>query len=152
MALGKRQEYGVDSYETFTPVAKMMTVRILLALVASQSWPLFQMEDQNAFLHGGLPEEVYKRPPPSLTDLSKNSACRLRRSLYGLKQTPRAWFENFRHTFLHAGFQQSMIVLFSFVGHHMDSHYLHTSMISSSLGRILMVFFNYRWFFMLPFI
>lgn len=54
MALGNHQEYGVDFDENFAIVAKMTTIRILLVLAASQSWPLFQMDVKNAFLHGDL--------------------------------------------------------------------------------------------------
>ena len=90
VALGNRQEYGIDYEETFAPVAKMTTVRTVLAIVASQSWPLYQMDVKNAFLHGDLKEEVYMRLPNGIPSSSKTDVARLRRSLYGLKQAPRA--------------------------------------------------------------
>ena len=96
MVLGNKQEYGQDYDETFAPVAKMTTVRTILALAASQSWPLHQMDVKNAFLHGDL-EEVYMKLPSGMPTSSPNDVCKLKRSLYGLKQAPRAWFEKFNH-------------------------------------------------------
>jgi hypothetical protein len=88
MAFGNKQEYGLDYDETFTPVAKMTTVRTILALAASQSWPLHQMDVKNAFLHGDLEEDVYLKLPSSMSTSSCNDVCKLKRPLYGLKQTP----------------------------------------------------------------
>ena len=100
VALGNRQEYGIDYDETFAPVAKMTIVRTILAIATSQSWPLYQMVVKNAFLHGDLKEEVYIRIPQGYESTSKNEVAQLRRSLYGLKQASRAWFEKFRSTML----------------------------------------------------
>ncbi|RVW31828.1 Retrovirus-related Pol polyprotein from transposon RE1 [Vitis vinifera] len=66
VALGNNQEYGVNYEETFAPVAKMTTVRTILALAASSDWPLHQMDVKNAFLHGDLKECIYMKPPPGL--------------------------------------------------------------------------------------
>eukprot|EP00268_Persea_americana_P059265 TRINITY_DN7252_c0_g2_i3.p1 TRINITY_DN7252_c0_g2~~TRINITY_DN7252_c0_g2_i3.p1 ORF type:complete len:904 (-),score=94.40 TRINITY_DN7252_c0_g2_i3:300-3011(-) len=107
VALGNRQEYGIDYEETFALVAKMTTVRTVLAIAASQSWPLYQMDVKNAFLHGDLKEEVYMRLPQGIPSSSKTDVARLRRSLYGLKQAPRAWFDKFRTTLLQLSFIQS---------------------------------------------
>ncbi|CAL8997966.1 unnamed protein product [Prunus brigantina] len=107
VALGNKQEYGLDYDETFAPVAKMTTVRTILALAASQSWPLHQMDVKNAFLHGDLKEEVYLKLPSGMPTSSPNDVCKLKRSLYGLKQAPRVWFEKFRSTLLGFSFTQS---------------------------------------------
>ncbi|RVW90513.1 Retrovirus-related Pol polyprotein from transposon TNT 1-94 [Vitis vinifera] len=107
VALGNNQEYGVNYEETFAPVAKMTTVRTILALAASSDWPLHQMDVKNAFLHGDLKECIYMKPPPGLFPSPTSHVCKLRRSLYGLKQASRAWFEKFRTTLLQFSFRQS---------------------------------------------
>lgn len=87
----------------------MTTIRILLALVVSQSWSIFhfQMDVKNDSLHGDLKEELYMRIPLGLPSSSKNMICKLCWFLYGLKQTPKAWFDKFWSTLLSAGFRQS---------------------------------------------
>jgi hypothetical protein len=97
----------VDYKETFTPVAKMTTVRTILSIAASQGWPLHQMDVKNAFLHGDLKEQIYMSPPPGLFSSPSSDVCKLKRSLYGLKQAPRTWFDKFRSTLLHFSFVQS---------------------------------------------
>ena len=107
VALGNNQEYGVNYEETFAPVAKMTTVRTILALAASSDWPLHQMDVKNAFLHGDLKECIYMKPPPGLFPSPTSHVCKLRRSLYGLKQAPRAWFDKFHTILLQFSFRQS---------------------------------------------
>ncbi|KAJ6937342.1 hypothetical protein NC652_011864 [Populus alba x Populus x berolinensis] len=85
----------------------MTTVRTIIAIAASQGWPLHQMDVKNAFLHGDLKEDIYMAPPPGLVSSSKSVVCKLKRSLYGLKQAPRAWFDKFRTTLLRFSFVQS---------------------------------------------
>lgn len=63
MARGFSQQYGVDYDETFSPVAKITRVRVLLALAESKSWKLWQMDVKNAFLHGELDREIYMEQP-----------------------------------------------------------------------------------------
>ena len=108
VAKGYTQTYGIDNQETFALVAKMNTVRVLLSLAANQNWPLHQFDVKNAFLHGNLEEEVYMSIPPSFEDpKTMGKVCKLKKSLYGLKQSPRAWFERFTHSMLKYGFKQS---------------------------------------------
>ena len=106
VARGFQQTKGHDYDETFAPVAHMTTVRTLIAVAASCSWTISQMDVKNAFLHGDLHEEVYMQPPPSVHAPS-GYVCRLRRALYGLKQAPRAWFERFVSVIRAAGFSPS---------------------------------------------
>jgi hypothetical protein len=97
VARGYSQTYGIDYDETFAPVAKMNTVRILISCATNFGWPLHQLDVKNAFLHGDLKEEVYMDIPPGFsTPRTSGKVCRLRKSLYGLKQSPRAWFDRFR--------------------------------------------------------
>ena len=70
----------------------MTSVRLLLSMVAMSSWPLYQLDIKNAFLHGDLVEEVYMEQPPGFIAQESGLVCRLHHSLYGLKQSPRAWF------------------------------------------------------------
>jgi hypothetical protein len=106
VARGFTQEYGVDYEETFAPVARLTSVRALLAVAASRHWSLCQMDVKNAFLNGDLSEEVYMQLPPGLSH-STNKVCRLRRALYGLKQAPRAWFAKFSTTISRLGYSIS---------------------------------------------
>ena len=75
----------------------MNTVRILVSCVINFGWKLHQLDVKNAFLHGELREEVYMEIPPGFgTSQTTGKVCRLKKSLYGLKQSPRAWFDRFR--------------------------------------------------------
>ena len=91
--------------ETFSPVVKPATIRVVLSLAAGSSWPIHQLDVKNAFLHGHLAETVYSSQPAGFIDSSRpRDVCRLNRSLYGLKQAPRAWFARFTSFLLSLGF------------------------------------------------
>ena len=106
VVLGNNQVEGDDYDETFAPVARMTTVRTFLQIAASRNWEIHQMDVHNAFLHGDLKEEVYMRPPPGFCGSDKNKVCRLNKSLYGLRQAPRCWFEKLSISLRNYGFSQ----------------------------------------------
>jgi hypothetical protein len=103
VARGFEQEYGIDYEETFAPVAHMTTVRTLLAVASVSQWSISQLDVKNAFLNGELCEEVYMQPPLGYS-IPDGMVCRLRRSLYSLKQAPRVWFERFSSVLIDASF------------------------------------------------
>ena len=89
MTKGYAQTHGIDYDETFAPVAKMTTVRMVLAVAAARGWHLHQMDVKNAFLQEDLEEQVYMIQPPGFqSEMNKSAVCQLKKSLYGLKKAP----------------------------------------------------------------
>ncbi|KAL0641351.1 hypothetical protein Bca4012_102606 [Brassica carinata] len=108
VARGFTQTYGEDYIETFAPVAKLHTIRIVLSLAVNLGWGLWQMDVKNAFLQGELEDEVYMHPPPGLEHLVKRgNVLRLKKAIYGLKQSPRAWYNKLSTTLNGRGFKKS---------------------------------------------
>jgi hypothetical protein len=105
VAKGYTQIHGLDFGETFSPVVKAPTIRVILSLAVHFKWPLKQLDVKNAFLHGTLNERVYMEQPPGFEHPHlKNHVCQLHKSLYGLKQAPRAWFEKLSTCLFSLGF------------------------------------------------
>lgn len=102
------QTYGIDYDETFSPVAKIPSVRVLISLASRFRWTLHQLDVKNAFLHGDLQEEVYMEQPPGFVAQGEK-VCKLRKALYGLKQSPRAWFGRFSDAVVSFGMRRCSV-------------------------------------------
>jgi hypothetical protein len=106
VAKGFKQQYGVDYDNTFNPMVKPTTIRVLLSLVISRGWAIRHIDIQNAFLHGLLDEDVYMKQPSEFVDCDHPIyICKLDKSLYGLKQSPRAWFSHLSSKLLQLDFK-----------------------------------------------
>nr|GEX39782.1 ribonuclease H-like domain-containing protein [Tanacetum cinerariifolium] len=106
VAQGFGQKEWIDYEETFSLVVKMVTIRCLLNIAVSMSWPVFQLDVNNAFLYGDLEEVFYMKPPEGYFSFD-NKVCRLKKSLYGLKQVLRQWKAKLNSTLIENGFSQS---------------------------------------------
>lgn len=117
--LGYKQKYGIDYVETFAPVAKMATVRAMLAVAAIKDWHVHQLDVSNAFLNGDLEETVYMMMPQGyngigcristtgdITEKATTSAlvCKLKKAIYGLRQALRQWHHKLSITLVSIGF------------------------------------------------
>jgi hypothetical protein len=96
VAKGYSQKEGVDYNEVFSPVVRHTSIRVLLAMVARFNLELEQLDVKTAFLHGNLEEQIYMEQPEGFRELGKEGyVCKLKKSLYGLKQSPRQWYKRF---------------------------------------------------------
>eukprot|EP00253_Pinus_taeda_P003787 PITA_03787 len=104
---GYKQQQGRDYDETFAPVARMETVRTVLSIAAQHKWKIYQMDVKSAFLNGVLKEEVYVEQPPGYEVAGQeHKVCRLKKALYGPKQTPRAWYNRIDAYLIENGFDK----------------------------------------------
>jgi hypothetical protein len=105
VAKGYTQNEGEDFFDTYSPVARLTTIRTLLSVAASYGLIVHQMDVKTAFLNGELEEEIYMDQPDGfIADGQENKVCKLLKSLYGLKQAPKQWHEKFDNTLTSAGF------------------------------------------------
>lgn len=107
LACGFTQQEEVDYHETFSPMVKIVTVSLVLSLAAINCWPVYHIDVTCAFLHGDLFEEVYMSLPPGFSNRWGNKICRLKKSLYGLKQASRQWNIKLTQALTDSGFTQS---------------------------------------------
>ncbi|KAJ4762199.1 Gag/pol [Rhynchospora pubera] len=108
VANGFHQEEGIDFQETYSPVVRATTIRVVLSIAVSSKWQIKQLDVHNAFLHGDLAETVYMSQPRGFVDSTfPDHVCLLHKSLYGLKQAPRAWFHKLSNALVGYGFKPS---------------------------------------------
>ncbi|KAL0327857.1 UNVERIFIED_CONTAM: Retrovirus-related Pol polyprotein from transposon RE1 [Sesamum calycinum] len=107
VAKGYTQIEGIDFFDSFSPVAKTVTVRLFIAIATARHWPILQLDVNNAFLHGHLDEEVYMVPHEGYAKARDGLVCCLKRSLYGLKQASRQWNIELTSKLEAFGFKQS---------------------------------------------
>ena len=91
MEKGYSQVQGLEYNETFAPIARMDSIRLVLAIAASKRWEVHHMDVKSAFLHGDLKEYIYMKQPEEFIE-DPSLVWRLRKSLYGIKQALRAWY------------------------------------------------------------
>ncbi|RVW90101.1 Retrovirus-related Pol polyprotein from transposon TNT 1-94 [Vitis vinifera] len=110
VAKGFKQREGIDYFDTYAPVARTTSIRILFALASIHNLFVHQMDVKTAFLNGDLNEEVYMEQPEGFVLLgNENKVCKLVKSLYGLKQAPKQWHEKFDHAILSDGFRHNNV-------------------------------------------
>ena len=100
---GYSQVHGIDYTETFAPVAKMDSISLVFAMTASKGWQVHHMDVKSALLHGEIHEEIYIYDPEGFQE-DHSLVCRLKISLYGLRQAPRAWYAKMDAFLLSIGF------------------------------------------------
>ncbi|KAG8502831.1 hypothetical protein CXB51_000478 [Gossypium anomalum] len=105
---GYSQEYGTDFMETFAPIARLDTIKLLFALAVQKQWKIHQLNVKSAFLNGFLNEQIYIEQPEGFkVPGEEDKVYRLRKALYGLKQAPRAWYDRVDAYLCRLGFKKS---------------------------------------------
>ncbi|KAJ4718466.1 Retrovirus-related Pol polyprotein from transposon TNT 1-94 [Melia azedarach] len=108
VARGFTQKERVDYNEIFSPVVRHTSIKVLPAIVAHQDLELEQLDVKTAFLHGDLEEEIYMTQPDGFqVPGKKDYVCKLKKSLYGLKQSPRQWYKRFDSYMIEIGYTRS---------------------------------------------
>ena len=128
VAQGLSQEAGFDFLETFSPVVKPNTVRLILSIVVTFGWDIKHLDVNNAVLNGDLEEEIYMKQFPGFEQGPPGMVCKLNKVLYGLKQASRSWFLMMQSTFIGLGFTQSKADNFLFFHQDQVRNYLSSSL------------------------
>ena len=105
VAKGLSQVQGVDYHETFAPIAKMDSILLVLAISASRHWEVHHMDVKSAFLHGDIHGEIYMKQPKGYITYPY-LVCKLKKSLYRLKQAPGEWYSKMDSFLLSQNFQR----------------------------------------------
>ncbi|CAN6457819.1 unnamed protein product [Victoria cruziana] len=109
VAKGFSQKAGIDYEETYYPVAKFTSIRIILAIAAFYDLDIWQMDVKTAFLNGDLNETIFMTQPKGFISQDSNKVCRLKKSLYGLKQSPRQWYFAFHKAIIKLGYSPNQL-------------------------------------------
>jgi histone deacetylase 1/2 len=118
VAKGFHQHPDVDYHDTFSPVVKTQTIKLVLCASLSKRWSLSHMDVNNAFLHGAINEDIYMSQLPGFVHSQfPRHVCKLQKALYGLKQAPRAWYHTLRAFLLRYGFTNAKSDTSLFVYH-----------------------------------
>ncbi|TLX69534.1 hypothetical protein E9993_22935, partial [Labilibacter sediminis] len=103
---GYRQKEGLDYFDTYSPVTRITSIRMVLAIAAIRNLQIHQMDVKTAFLNGELEEEIYMEQPEGFVASGyENKVCKLVKSLYGLKQAPKQWHQKFDQAMMESGFK-----------------------------------------------
>lgn len=105
VAVGASQVQGIDYHETYSPVVKLTSLRLLLALANEENMAIRQLDVKTAYLHGVLEEEVFMEQPPS-GNIKPDKVCKLQKSIYGLKQSGRTWYQTLDNTLKDLGYKR----------------------------------------------
>nr|GEU88528.1 retrovirus-related Pol polyprotein from transposon TNT 1-94 [Tanacetum cinerariifolium] len=110
VAQGYNQQEGIDYDETYAPVARLESIRTLLAIACASNFKLNQMDVKSAFLNGFINEKVYVAQPPGFIDFQKpNYIYKLKKALYGLKQTPKSWYDRLKAFLIKYEYSMGMV-------------------------------------------
>ncbi|GKA76952.1 retrovirus-related pol polyprotein from transposon TNT 1-94 [Tanacetum coccineum] len=119
VAKGYAQKEGIDFEESFPPVARLEVVRLFIAYVAHKSFTVYQMDVKTAFLYEPLKKEVYVNQPDGFVNpYHPDQVYRLKKALYGIKQAPRAWYDELSNFLVSKGFSKGSIDLTLFITKH----------------------------------
>mgnify|MGYP003702973973 CR=1 FL=1 len=107
---GYRQREGLDYFDTYSPVSRITSIRMVIVIAALRNLEIHQMDVKTAFLNGDLNEEIYMEQPEGFSAPGKSKkGCKLVKSLYGLKQAPKQWHEKFDNVMLSSGFMSKTL-------------------------------------------
>ena len=95
VAPGFTLTYGIDYFETFSMIARLNSIRVILSITVNNSWEMCQLDVKNIFLYGDLTDYVLIEQPPRYVVQKEDRVCKLKKAIYGLKQSSYAWFEKF---------------------------------------------------------
>ena len=111
-------------------MARLNSVRVLISLAVFHDWPLFQLDVKNAFLYGDLQEEVYREQPPGFVAQGESSfVCKLKKAIYGLKQSPKAWYDKLSGVLLALEFKRDTSLVLKYQEEEMVWYYLKESIL-----------------------